>query len=149
MDHLIDLPSDTYFMNEALRLATKAFEKEEVPVGAVVVREGKIIGRAHNQVELLKDATAHAEMLAITQAEAAVGDWRLNDCDLYVTKEPCAMCAGALVHVRMHRFIFGCADPRGGAAGGTINLLQTPGFNHHCEITPGILAQECAALLQS
>lgn len=149
MDNLIDLQSDAYFMNEALRLAAKAFAKEEVPVGAVVVRDGKIIGRAHNQVELLKDATAHAEMLAITQAEAAVGDWRLNDCDLYVTKEPCAMCAGALVHVRMRRVIFGCADERSGAAGGTINLLQMPSLNHRCEIIAGVLRDESAALLQA
>jgi tRNA(adenine34) deaminase len=148
MDNLIDVSNDAAFMNEALRLARKALEKEEVPIGAVVVREGKIIGRAYNQVELLKDATAHAEMLAVTQAEAAVGDWRLNDCDLYVTKEPCAMCAGALVHVRMRRVIFGCADPRGGAAGGSINLLQLPGLNHRCEVTGGILAEECAAMLQ-
>ncbi|HEX7530908.1 MAG TPA: tRNA adenosine(34) deaminase TadA [Pyrinomonadaceae bacterium] len=149
MDNFIDLPSDTYFMNEALRLARKAFEKEEVPVGAVVVRDGKIIGRAHNQVELLKDATAHAEMLAITQAEAAVGDWRLNDCDLYVTKEPCVMCAGALVHVRMRRVIFGCADERSGGAGGQVNLLQMPGLNHRCAIASGVLRDECAGLLQS
>ena len=149
MDTLIDLPSDADFMREALRLAEKAYAKEEVPVGAIVVRGGKIIARAFNQVELLKDATAHAEMLAITEAEAAVGDWRLNDCDLYVTKEPCAMCAGALVHVRMRRVIFGCADERGGAAGGTINLLQMPGLNHRCEITSGVLRDECAALLQT
>jgi tRNA(adenine34) deaminase len=100
-------------------------------------------------VELLKDATAHAEMLAITQAEAAVGDWRLNDCDLYVTKEPCPMCAGALVHARIRRVIFGCADERGGAAGGVVNLLQMPSFNHHCEITTGVRGAECAAILQS
>jgi tRNA(adenine34) deaminase len=148
MDNLIEIQSDDAFMNEALRLARKAFEKEEVPIGAVVVREGRIIGRAYNQVELLKDATAHAEMLAITQAEAAVGDWRLNDCDLYVTKEPCAMCAGALVHVRMRRVIFGCPDPRAGAAGGTLNLLQMPGFNHKCEIVSGVLSDECAELLR-
>ena len=149
MDNLIDRTSDDHFMREALRLAAKAFANEEVPVGAVVVRAGTIIGRAHNQVELLKDATAHAEMLAITQAEAAVGDWRLNDCDLYVTKEPCAMCAGALVHVRMRRVIFGCPDERGGAAGGVVNLLQFPSLNHRCEITPGILQEECAGLLQT
>ena len=149
MNTLIDLPSDADFMREVLRLAQKAYAKEEVPVGAIVVRGGRIIARAFNQVELLKDATAHAEMLAITQAEAAVGDWRLNDCDLYVTKEPCAMCAGALVHVRMRRIIFGCSDERGGAAGGTINLLQMPGLNHRCEITSGVLREECAALLQS
>jgi tRNA(adenine34) deaminase len=149
MDNLIDQPTDDAFMNEALRQARKAFAQEEVPVGAVVVRSGRIIARAFNQVELLKDATAHAEMLAITQAEAAVGDWRLNDCDLYVTKEPCTMCAGALVHVRMRRVIFGCADERSGAAGGTVNLLQMPGLNHRCEITSGVLRDECAALLQT
>src|SRR3954452_1150098 len=149
MDNLITHPTDGAFMTEALRLAKKAFVKEEVPVGAIVVRAGKIIARAFNQVEMLKDATAHAEMLAITEAEAAVGDWRLNECDLYVTKEPCAMCAGALVHVRMRRVIFGCADPRSGAAGGTMNLLQMPGLNHQCEITGGVLAQECGTLLQS
>src|SRR6476469_2076326 len=148
MDNLIEQPSDESFMREALRLAGKAFEKEEVPVGAIVVRNGKIIARAFNQVEMLKDATAHAEMLAITQAEAAVGDWRLNDCDLYVTKEPCPMCAGALVHVRIRRVIFGCSDPRSGAAGGTINLLQHPALNHHCEITGGLLQNEAAVLLQ-
>jgi tRNA(adenine34) deaminase len=149
MNNLIDQPTDAAFMSEALRQATKAFEKEEVPVGAVVVRGGRIIARAFNQVEMLKDATAHAEMLAITQAEAAVGDWRLNECDLYVTKEPCAMCAGALVHVRMRRVIFGCADERGGAAGSAVNLLQMPSLNHHCEITAGILAEECAGLLRT
>src|SRR5712691_2914083 len=121
---MIDAPNDAHYMREALRLAEKARKADEVPVGCVVVRAGKIIGRAYNQVEMLKDATAHAEMLALTQAEAAVGDWRLTDCDLYVTKEPCVMCAGALVHVRMRRVVFGCADPRGGAAGGLINLLQ-------------------------
>src|SRR6266699_5045665 len=145
---MIDSPNDEHFMREALRQAAKAYEADEVPVGAVVVRAGKIIGRAYNQVELLKDATAHAEMLAITQAEAAVGDWRLTDCDLYVTKEPCVMCAGALIHVRLRRLIFGCADPKSGAAGGMINLLQHSALNHDCEITSGVLQNECAAILQ-
>jgi tRNA(adenine34) deaminase len=140
--------SDESFMREALRQARKAYEADEVPVGAVVVRAGKVIGRAYNQVELLKDATAHAEMLALTQAEAAVGDWRLIDCDLYVTKEPCVMCAGALIHVRIRRLIFGCADTRSGAAGGMINLLQHSALNHDCEITSGVLQNECAAILQ-
>src|SRR5262245_17991703 len=108
---MLEAPPDQYFMRDALRQPEKAYAVDEVPVGAVVVREGKIVSRAHNQVELLKDATAHVEMLALTQAEAAVGDWQLTDCDLYVTKEPCAMCAGALVHTRIHRVIFGCADP--------------------------------------
>src|SRR5215470_2605993 len=129
--------SDQYFMREALRLANKAAVADEVPVGAVIVREGKIIARAHNQVELLKDATAHAEMLALTQAEEAVGDWRLTDCTLYVTKEPCPMCAGAVVHVRLARVVFGASDPKAGAAGSALNLLQFPTLNHRCVITSG------------
>src|SRR5207302_3824430 len=145
---MLEPPNDEYFMREALRQANKAYDANEVPVGAVVVRAGRIIARAYNQVELLKDATAHAEMLALTQAEAAVGDWRLTDCDLYVTKEPCVMCAGALIHVRIRRLVFGCADARSGAAGGMINLLRNPIFNHRCEITSGILQDECTAILQ-
>ena len=145
---MIELVNDQYFMREALRQAQKANEAGEVPVGAVVVLAGKIIGRAHNQVELLKDATAHAEMLALTQAEAGVGDWRLTECDLYVTKEPCAMCGGALVHTRIRRVIFGCTDPVAGAAGSVINLLQMPGLNHRCEIASGVLQDECVAILQ-
>src|SRR6202166_3011863 len=146
MDTLIEMQDDATIMREALRLAAKARDAEEVPVGAVVVREGKIIARAYNQVELLNDATAHAEMLALTQAEAAVGDWRLVDCDLYVTKEPCPMCAGAIVHTRIRRVIFGCADVRAGAAGTVMNLLQNPALNHACEITSGVLESECAQL---
>ena len=146
---MIDPPNDEHFMREALRQAQKAYEASEVPVGAVVVRAGKIIARAYNQVELLKDATAHAEMLALTQAEAAVGDWRLIDCDLYVTKEPCAMCAGALVHTRVRRVIFGCTDPAAGAAGSVINLLQMPALNHRCDIASGVLQDECAPILQN
>jgi len=146
---LIDLQSDHYFMGEALRQAARAYEAEETPVGAVVVREGRIIARAFNQVELLKDATAHAEMLALTQAEEAVGDWRLTDCTLYVTKEPCAMCAGAVVHVRLARVVFGASDPKAGAAGSALNLLQFPTLNHRCEITGGVREPECRALLQN
>lgn len=149
MEAIIDLQSDAYFMGEALRLAARAYEAEEVPVGAVIVRAGKVIARAYNQVELLKDATAHAEMLAVTQAEAAVGDWRLNECDLFVTKEPCPMCAGALVHVRMRRVIFGCADARGGAAGSLLNLLQNPALNHQCDVMGGVLGDQCAELLKN
>src|SRR5271156_484443 len=147
-DPIIDLHSDDYFMGEALRLAAKAFEQEEVPVGAVIVRAGRIIARACNQVELLKDATAHAEMLALTQAEEVAGDWRLTDCTLYVTKEPCPMCAGAMVHVRLTRVVFGAGDAKGGAAGGALNLLQFPGLNHQCQITRGVREAECRALLQ-
>ncbi len=139
---------DETFMHEALRLAAKARVADEVPVGAVVVREGKIVSRAYNQVELLKDATAHAEMLALTAAEAALGDWRLTECDLYVTKEPCPMCAGAIIHTRIRRVIFGCSDIRAGAAGTVMNLLQHNALNHHCQVTSGVLQAECAALLQ-
>jgi tRNA(adenine34) deaminase len=146
---IIDLQSDHYFMGEALRQALKAYEAEEVPVGAVVVRAGRIIARAFNQVELLKDATAHAEMLALTAAEQAAGDWRLNDCTLYVTKEPCPMCAGAIVHVRIGRVVFGAADPKAGSAGSALNLLQFPTLNHRCEITSGVREQECKELLRS
>jgi tRNA(adenine34) deaminase len=135
-------------MAQALRLAQRALAAEEVPVGAVVVREGRIIARAWNQVETLKDATAHAEMLALTQAEGTVGDWRLTDCDLYVTKEPCVMCAGAIMHCRIRRVIFGCADPKSGAAGGGfINLLQHPNLNHSSTITSGVLLEDCRAIL--
>lgn len=146
---LIDLQSDHYFMGEALRQAHRARSRDEVPVGAVVVREGQIIARAFNQVELLKDATAHAEMLALTQAEDAVGDWRLTDCTLYVTKEPCPMCAGAIVHVRLARVVYGASDPKAGAAGSVLNLLQFPTLNHRCEITSGVREPECRELLRS
>jgi|SRR5438093_1345054 len=146
---IIDLESDHYFMGEALRQAARAYQAEEVPIGAVVVHNGQIIGRAYNQIELLKDATAHAEMLALTQAEEVLGDWRLNECTLYVTKEPCPMCAGAMVHTRIARVVFGVSDPKTGAAGGIMNLLQYPTFNHRCAITSGVREQECRSLLQS
>jgi len=146
---IIDLHSDDYFMRDALRQAARAFEAGEVPVGAVIAREGRIIARASNQVELLKDATAHAEMLALTQAEEIVGDWRLTDCVLYSTKEPCPMCAGAIVHTRVARVVFGASDPKGGAAGSAMNLLQCPALNHRCEITGGVREAESRALLQT
>lgn len=145
----IDLTSDHYFMGEALRQATLAYESDETPVGAVVVHGTRIIGRAFNQVEGLKDATAHAEMLAITQAESALGDWRLNECTLYVTKEPCPMCAGAMVQSRVGRCVFGLRDPKGGAAGGAVNLLQFETFNHKCDISSGIREEECARLIRA
>ena len=139
---------DQALMREALRLATKAAAAEEVPIGALIAKNGRIVGRGYNQVEMLKDPTAHAEILAITQAAAAVDNWRLTGCDLVVTKEPCLMCAGAAVHARVRRVVFGCADPRGGGAGGLVNLLQNPNLNHQCEISSGVLAEECAHLLQ-
>jgi tRNA(adenine34) deaminase len=146
---IIDLQSDQHFMGEALRQAARACEAGEVPVGAVIVRAGRVIARAFNQVERLKDATAHAEMLVLTQAEEVTGDWRLTDCTLYVTKEPCPMCAGAMVHTRLARVVFGAGDPKAGAAGSAMNLLQFPTLNHHCEITSGVRETECRALLQN
>ena len=143
-----DWQPDVFYMQSALRCAHKAAVADEVPIGAVIVRNGEVIARAWNQVEMLKDATAHAEMLAITQAEAAVGDWRLNECDLYVTKEPCPMCAGAIVLARLRRVVFGCSDSKGGAAGGWINLLQSDVLNNRCEVTSGVLGEESAALLR-
>jgi tRNA(adenine34) deaminase len=143
-----DFTSDEFFMGEALRLARRALASEEVPIGAVIVRNGEIIARSWNQVETLKDATAHAEMLAITQAESVIEDWRLTECDLFVTKEPCPMCAGAIVHARLRRVIFGCPDPKCGGAGGLLNLLQMPQLNHRCEITREVRADECARILK-
>ncbi len=145
---VIDLNSDAYFMGEALRQARKAQKADEVPIGAVIARNGLVIARAYNQVETLKDATAHAEMLAITQAESVVGDWRLTDCDLYVTKEPCPMCAGAIVHARLRRVIYGCPDPKSGGAGGLLNILQNPGLNHQCDVTSGVKLEECREMLR-
>ncbi|HOK77159.1 MAG TPA: tRNA adenosine(34) deaminase TadA [Verrucomicrobiota bacterium] len=146
--NVIDRQSDEFYMTEALRQARRAYEAGEVPVGAVIERNGRIIARAWNQVELLNDATAHAEMLVLTKAEAAVGDWRLTDCTMYVTKEPCPMCAGAIVHTRLRRVVFGAADPKAGAAGSAMNLLQFPSLNHRCEVTGKVLERECRELLR-
>jgi tRNA(adenine34) deaminase len=149
----LDRTSDDFFMSEALKLAQRAFDAEEVPVGTVIVHvpadaPPRIIARAHNQVEQLKDATAHAEMLAITQAEAALGDWRLTDCTLYVTKEPCPMCAGAILLTRVKRLVFGCADERAGAAGSKFSIAQSPVLSHTVTVQSGLCADECGALLR-
>ncbi len=135
-------------MRLALKLAEKAAQQGEVPVGAVILHDGKIIARAYNQVEQLHDATAHAEILAITQAEAALNDWRLTECTLYVTKEPCAMCAGAMVNARLGHLVFGCPDPRMGAAGSALDITAFPGMLHTVEVTSGLLADEAREQLQ-
>ena len=148
-DISIDLNSDEYFMGEAIKEALKAYKMEEVPVGAIIVSEGQIIGRGHNQVETLKEATAHAEMLALTAAQESVGDWRLSECDLFVTKEPCPMCAGGIVHCRIRALIYGCSSPKDGAAGGGfINLLEQPTLNHKTEIRSGVRADQSAQILR-
>lgn len=137
-------------MRQALRLAAKAGALGEVPIGAVIVdASGRVIAKSHNQVETLRDGTAHAEMLALSIAQAAIGDRRLEGCTLFVTKEPCVMCAGALVLCRPSRVVYACGDSRSGGAGGWINLLDSnPPLNHRCEVQSGLLQEESLALLQ-
>ena len=135
-------------MRLALREAERALEHEDVPVGAVVVHDGEVAGAAHNERELRQDPTAHAELLAIREASRALGRWRLLDCVLYVTLEPCAMCAGAIVLARVPRVVFGASDPKAGAAGSVLDVLDEPSLNHRPQVEPGLLAEECAALLR-
>jgi tRNA(adenine34) deaminase len=135
-------------MRAALREAEKAAEEEEVPVGAVIAVKDRIVGRAHNQRERLKDPTAHAEMIAITQAAEALGTWRLEGATLFVTLEPCLMCAGALVNARIARVVFGAKDPKAGACGSLYQVGLDPRLNHRFEVAGGVLAEECGALLR-
>jgi tRNA(adenine34) deaminase len=144
----IDLTSDEHFMAAALRQARLAGDAGEVPVGAVIVRAGHIVARAHNQVELLKDATAHAEVLALTQAAQAAGDWRLNGTTVFVTKEPCPMCAGAIVLSRVDRVVYGVSDERAGGAGSVFDITGAGGLNHTVTVTAGVREAECRAVLQ-
>ena len=139
---------DRRYMREALALARQALDSEDVPVGAVVVRDGRIIGRGCNQREKLQDPTAHAEMLAVTAAAEYVGHWRLEGCTLYVTLEPCPMCAGALVLARVARLVYGASDPKGGACGSLYEITQDPRLNHRVETVGGVLAEPCAELLR-
>jgi len=134
-------------MQEALRLARAALAEDEVPVGCVIVHEGRAVGRAHNQRETLRDPTAHAEMIAITQAADALGSWRLTGCTLYVTLEPCAMCAGAMVLARIDRLVYGATDPKAGAVASVFRLVDEPRLNHRIAVTAGVRAQDCGAIL--
>ena len=134
-------------MRLALREAQAALDEDEVPIGAVIVRDGQVIASAHNQREQLHDPTAHAEMIAITQAAAALGDWRLERCTLYVTLEPCPMCAGAIVLARIPPVVYGAADPKAGAAQSLFRLLDDPRLNHRAEVVAGVLADECGEIL--
>jgi tRNA(adenine34) deaminase len=138
---------DTYFMKEAIKEASKAFDNRDVPVGAVVVLENRIIGRGYNQVELLRDPTAHAEMIAITSATATLNEKWLREATLYVTVEPCSMCAGASVLARLKKIVYGVQDYKTGAHSSVINLLSDPRLNHQIEVVPGILKNECAYLM--
>ena len=138
-----------FYMREALKEAQKAYEEDEVPVGAVIVHEGKIIARGHNQIERLKDPTAHAEMLALTSATNYLGTKWLNGATLYVTIEPCCMCAGALVLSRLERIIFGADDPKTGACGSVINIVNHKKLNHRIKVIKGLLKEESGSLLKS
>ncbi|HHY82250.1 MAG TPA: nucleoside deaminase [Clostridiales bacterium] len=135
-------------MKEALIEAKKAFELDEVPIGAVVVKNGTIIGRGFNLREREKDPTLHAEIIAIRQAASVLGGWRLMDCDIYVTIEPCPMCAGAILQARIRRVIFGARDPKAGCAGSLYNLLEDSRFNHRTEVTEGILKEQCSQIMK-
>jgi tRNA(adenine34) deaminase len=141
-------PRDEYFMRLALREAARALEHDDVPVGAVIVRDGEVIGAAHNERELRSDPTAHAELLALRQAAAAIGSWRVLESVLYVTLEPCAMCAGAIVLARVPRVVFAATDPKAGAAGSVLDVLDTPQLNHRPEAQGGLLADDAAGLLR-
>jgi tRNA(adenine34) deaminase len=140
--------SDTELMRTAIRQAQIAEENGDVPIGAVIVCKNQIIGKAYNQREQLKDPTAHAEIIALTQAAAALESWRLNGCTIYVTLEPCPMCAGALVLARLDRLVYGCDDPKTGACKSLYNIVQDERLTHHLEVTSGVLAEDCSRLLQ-
>ena len=139
---------DQYYMSQALKEAEKAFDADEVPVGAVIVHDGRIIGKAHNQIKLLKDPTAHAEMIALTQAASYLANERLLKTTIYVTIEPCSMCAGALVLARVKRLVFGAGDPKTGACGSFTNIADNKKLNHRVKIDRGVLEKECAMLLR-
>ncbi len=140
---------NAFFMKKALEEAQKAYELDEVPVGAVVVRNGEIIAAGHNLRESVKDATAHAEMIAIRNACEALGGWRLPGCELYVTLEPCAMCSGAILQARIEKLYIGAMDPKAGAAGSVLNLFEDYHFNHRCEVERGMMESECSLILKT
>jgi len=142
-------PRDDLFMRLALREAERALEHEDVPIGAVVVRDEEVIGAAHNERELRQDPTAHAEILALREASKAVGSWRLLDAVLYVTLEPCAMCAGAIVLARLPRVVYGATDPKAGACGSVLDVVGESRLNHRPEVSGGLLAPDCGELLTS
>jgi tRNA(adenine34) deaminase len=142
-------PREEYFMRLALREAVRASEHDDVPIGAVVVRGGEVIGSGHNERELRADPTAHAEMIALREAARTLGSWRVLESVMYVTLEPCAMCAGAIVLSRLPRLVFGANDPKAGAAGSVLDVLDEPRLNHRPQVESGLLAEECANLLRS
>ena len=142
------LTEEERYMKEAIRQAHKAWKLGEVPIGCVIVRDGKIIARGYNRRNTDKNTLAHAELQAIRKASRAAGDWRLEDCTIYVTLEPCQMCAGAIVQSRIPRVVIGCMNPKAGCAGSVLNLLQVERFNHQAEIETGVLEEECSGLMK-
>ena len=142
------MTDDERWMDHALREAEQAYKRKEVPIGALVVQNGKVIGRAYNQVETLKDPTAHAEMIAITAAATQLGNHRFDKCTLYVTLEPCAMCAGAIVLARLERVVFGASDPKAGACGTLFNIVKDKRLNHQVELVGGVLEAKCSGILK-
>jgi tRNA(adenine34) deaminase len=142
-------PSDEQYMRKAIDAALIAEENGDVPIGAVIVYQNQVIGRAWNQREQLSDPTAHAEIIALTQAASYIGSWRLHGCTIYVTLEPCPMCAGALVLGRLDRLVYGCPDPKTGACGSLYDIVRDDRLNHRLDVTSGVLADDCAALLQT
>lgn len=143
------LSQDEKYMKLALKQAQKAYELGEVPIGCVIVQDGKVIGRGYNRRNTDKNTLAHAEITAINKASKKVGDWRLEDCTLYVTLEPCQMCSGAIVQARIPKVVIGCMSPKSGCAGSIINILQMPEFNHQVETVTGVLEEECSEMLQT
>ena len=141
------LTKEEKYMKEAIRQARKAWKLNEVPIGCVIVREDRIIARGYNRRNTDKNTLAHAELLAIRKASRAVGDWRLEDCTMYITLEPCQMCAGAIVQARIPRVVIGSRNPKAGCAGSILNLLDIPAFNHQAELTEGVLGEDCSALM--
>lgn len=137
------------YMKEALKQARKAYALGEVPIGCVIVHQGKIIGRGYNRRNTDKNTLSHAEITAIRRASKVIGDWRLEECTLYVTLEPCQMCAGAIVQARIPETVIGCMNPKAGCAGSILNVLEMPEFNHQVAVTRGVLAQECSAMLKT
>ena len=143
----MSLTKDEIYMKEALRQARKAWKLREVPIGCVIVREEKIIARGYNRRNTDKNTLAHAELLAIRKASRVTGDWRLEDCTMYITLEPCQMCAGAIVQARIPRAVIGSRNPKAGCAGSILNLLNIPQFNHQVELTEGVLEEECSMMM--
>ena len=141
------MTADERYMREALRQAKKAYALEEVPIGCVIVREDRIIARGYNRRNTDKNTLSHAELIAIRKASRKTGDWRLEDCTMYVTLEPCQMCAGAIVQARMGRVVIGAMNPKAGCAGSVLNLLEMPEFNHQAEVERGILEEACSGIL--